>query len=127
MNRSPVPALRKPHAGLLLLLLALAACAAAPRPLQFVSGPDPVYPAAAREAGVEGFVTVRYDVTAEGSVTNARVLEAVPAGAFETAALAAIAQWRFRPPAVDGRNVPLPGRVSTLEFRLGDSDAYAGY
>ncbi len=109
------------------VFLLLAGCAAAPRPLQFVSGPDPVYPAAARAAGVQGQVTIRYDVTAEGAVVNLRVVEAVPVGVFEEAALATIAQWRFEPPMVDGRSVSLRDRVSTLRFELGDKDDYAGY
>lgn len=110
-----------------LLLLLLAACAAAPRPLQFVSGPDPVYPAAAKAAGIEGRVTVRYDVTVQGTVVNPRVIEAVPAGVFEEAALTTVAQWRFRPPVVDGRPASLSDRVSTLRFELGETDDYAGY
>ena len=110
-----------------LLLLLIAGCAAAPRPLQFVSGPDPVYPPDARSAAIEGQVTVRYDVSVEGAVMNARVVEAEPEGVFDRAALEAVAQWRFRPPVVDGRNVVLRDRVSTLEFRLDESDAYAGY
>lgn len=113
--------------GALLLPVLLAGCAAAPRPLQFVSGPDPVYPPAARSAGIEGRVTLRYDVGADGTVSNLRVVEAEPEGVFDRAALEAVARWRFRPPAVEGRTVPLRGRVSTLEFRLGGSDAYAEY
>lgn len=110
-----------------LLLVLMAGCSAAPRPLQFVSGPDPVYPPGARSAGVEGQVTVRYDVSAEGTVMNLRVVEAVPEAVFDRAVLEAVARWRFRAPVVDGRNVVLRGRVSTLEFRLGENDAYAGY
>ena len=110
-----------------LLLLLVVGCAVAPRPLQFVSGPDPVYPPDARSAGIEGQVTVRYDVSVQGTVVNLQVVEAEPGGVFDQAALEAVAQWRFRPPVVDGRNVALRDRVSTLEFLLGESDAYAGY
>lgn len=110
-----------------LLLLLIAGCAAAPRPLQFVSGPDPVYPPDARSAAIEGQVTLRYDVNVDGRVFNLRVVEAEPEGVFEKAALEALSQWRFRPPVVDGRKVALRDRVSTLEFRLGGSDAYAIY
>ena len=110
-----------------LLLLLLAGCAAAPRPLQFVSGPDPAYPPDAKSAAIEGQVTLRYDVNVDGRVFNLRVVEAEPEGVFEKVALQALSQWRFRPPVVDGRKVALRDRVSTLEFRLGGSDAYAVY
>lgn len=123
MNRG----LPKRAAGWLFALLALAACAAAPRPLQIVSGPDPVYPPAARSAGIEGRVTVRYDVSAKGTVVNPHIVEAEPESVFDRAALEAVSRWRFRPPVVDGQNAALRGRVSTLEFRLGGSDAYSEY
>ena len=58
---------------------------------------------------------------------NLRVVEAVPEAVFDRAALEAVSRWRFRPPMVEGRNVMLRGRVSTLEFRLGENDAYSGY
>ncbi len=113
--------------GRYMLFLALAGCVAASRPLQFVSGPDPVYPAQAKAAKVEGYVRIRYDVTAAGTVTNLRVLEAVPADLFVEAALFAVSQWRFRPPMEKGRNVALLDRISTIAFKLGEADAYAGY
>ena len=113
--------------GWYILFLVLAGCAGVPRPLQFVSGPDPVYPLEAKAAKIEGHVTVRYDVTAEGSVTNLRVVESAPAEVFVEAALAAVSQWQFSPPVEAGRNVALFDRVSTLRFRVGEGDAYAGH
>ena len=120
-------ALCKLCVGISLLLALLAGCAAAPRPLQFVAGVDPIYPPEAKEAGVEGHVTLRYDVSSQGTVVNPRVIEAVPSGVFEAAALRAVAQWRFRPPVVDGRKVALRDRVSTLRFELEEGDEYADY
>lgn len=105
----------------------LAGCAAPSRPPQFLSGPDLVYPPAAKAAGIEGHVIVRYDVTAGGAVANPRVVESVPAGTFDGAALAALSGWRFRPRVENGQAVSAPNRVSTLRFRLGEGDEYAGY
>ena len=105
----------------------LAGCSAPSRSPQFLSGPDLVYPPAARAAGIEGHVVVRYDVTAAGAVANPRVVESVPAGTFDAAALASLSRWRFRPRVEDGQAVSAPNRVSTLRFRIGESDEYAGY
>lgn len=108
----------------LLALATLVACASGPRPLVLLAGQDLAYPAAARAAGIEGQVTVRYDVTAAGRVARAVVLAAEPPGVFEAAALATVRSWRFRPPTDrDGAAAAAPGRVSVVRFRLGD-DAY---
>lgn len=101
-----------------------AGCAGASRPLQLLSGADLVYPDHARAAGVEGVVRVRYDVTVEGRVVNARVDAADPVGVFEDAALALVRSWRFRPAVEDGQLVAAPARVSEVRFQLGDTDRY---
>jgi protein TonB len=93
--------------------------------LRFLSGEGPVYPAAARAAHVEGYVVVRYDVNAAGLVENVTVVESQPLGVFDAAALAAVAAWRFAAPTERGTPQPAPARVSRLEFKLGESKAYA--
>ena len=85
-----------------------------------------VYPPAAKAEGIEGYVVIRYDVTVQGAVANPEVVEAEPEGVFEEAALASIAQWRFRPATVGGEAVETSGVVSTLRFRLAEDD-YADY
>ena len=65
---------------------------------------------------------VRYDVTAEGRVENARIESAVPAGHFEAAALDAVRSWRFRPLLERGTPAAAPNRVSEVAFKLGDDD-----
>ncbi len=129
MPRLVVPYPRAvPWAAVLLGASALlGACSSPSRPAQFLSGPDLVYPATAKAAGIEGYVVVRYDVTAAGAVANPRVVESVPAGTFDAAALASLSRWRFRPRVEDGQAVSAPNRVSTLRFRIGESDEYAGY
>ncbi len=109
-----------------LLPMLLVACAFS-SPLQFLSGADMVYPPAAKAEGIEGYVVVRYDVTAQGMVVNAKVVEADPEGVFEEAALASIVRWRFRAATVGGKSVETPGVLSTLRFELGEEDEYAEY
>ena len=123
----PVPPATLAALVLLGSVALLAGCASASRPPQFLSGPDLVYPSAARAAGIEGHVVIRYDVTTTGSVANPRVVESEPAGTFDAAALAALSQWRFRPRVENGQAVSAPGRVSTLRFKFGESDEYPGY
>ena len=108
-----------------LLPMLLVGCASS-SPMQFLSGADMVYPPAAKAEGIEGYVVIRYDVTAQGAVANPEVVEAEPEGVFEEAALASIAQWRFRPATVGGEAVETSGVVSTLRFRLAEDD-YADY
>ena len=111
-------------ATLVVLACSLAACASPSRPLEFVGGADLVYPDGARAARVEGFVVVRYDVTADGAVVNAVVQAADPPGYFEDAALAVVRSWRFRPPVEAGEFVAAPGRVSKVRFQFGETDRY---
>ena len=108
-------------------MIVLSGCAAQNRPLQLLAGAGPIYPAAARADGVEGSVTIRYDVTADGVVTNARVVASVPPGVFDEAALAAVRSWRFNAPVVAGERQPAANRESTLDFRLGGGAAYENY
>ncbi|MCY4012535.1 MAG: energy transducer TonB [Gammaproteobacteria bacterium] len=106
------------------IVLTAAGCAGASRPLQLLSGADLVYPDQARAAGVEGVVRVRYDVTVEGRVVNARVDAADPVGVFDEAALAFVRSWRFQPAVEDGEFVAALARVSEVRFQLGDTDRY---
>ena len=109
-----------------LLPMLLSACVSS-SPVQFLSGADLVYPPAAKAEGIEGHVVVRYDVSAQGAVINPEVVEAVPEGVFDAAALSSIVQWRFRPATEGGKAVETSGVVSTLRFRLGGEDPYVGY
>ena len=102
--------------------LTLAGCVALPRPPQFIGGSDLVYPPTAKGQGIEGRVMVRYDVTVDGTVVNASVVQSEPPGVFDEAALAAVRSWRFRPKVEDGEFVHAEARISELRFRLGESE-----
>jgi TonB family protein len=55
----------------------------------------PAYPQAALDAGIEGFVEVRFTVTPAGTVTSPEIIESNPPGVFDAAALAAVNRWRY--------------------------------
>ncbi|MDE0691700.1 MAG: energy transducer TonB [Gammaproteobacteria bacterium] len=104
-------------------LALIAGCASAPRPLQLLTTGSLTYPEAARAQGVEGEVRVQYDVDVTGTVVNARVVAADPAGTFEQAALDFVLSWRFRPVEANGRPVVVEDNVSEIAFRLDDGRA----
>lgn len=54
------------------------------------------YPAEAQLHGIEGHATVEFDVTAQGTVENAVVVESEPDEVFDAAALDAVRRWRYR-------------------------------
>ncbi|MFZ4735879.1 MAG: energy transducer TonB [Bradymonadia bacterium] len=64
-----------------------------PRP---VETPLPVYPEAARAAGVEGRTRVELEVDVQGNVVDAKVLES-PGHGLDVAALEAVRRWKFTP------------------------------
>lgn len=69
----------------------------------------PLYPAAARQSGLEGQVVLQFVVTAEGTVTDISVVRSEPGTLFVSAARAAVERWRFEPAQRGG--VPVAVRV----------------
>lgn len=96
------------------IALTAPAHAVEPNPRAAVELVAPDYPRGAERRGVEGTVTVRYSVAADGSVLEAEVVEADPAGVFDRAALSAVREWRFEPAAA-----ATEGHTRDLDFRLG--------
>jgi protein TonB len=78
----------------------------------------PQYPRNAARAGISGWVRLRIVVNPDGSVREARVVEADPRGMFEAAAVTAAMRGRFRPRMVDGEAVESSGEY-TVTFSLG--------
>lgn len=77
-----------------------------PRPLDLVT---PEYPASLRRDGTEGNVLVAFTVDTRGRVQDVEVREATNRE-FETAAVEAVRQWRFKPALHDGE--PVEVRIS---------------
>lgn len=70
---------------------------------------QPDYPVAAANQGIEGYVIVRFDVTATGTVENVTI-EETSHRVFNKAAIRAALRARYKPQVVDG----VPQRSSGL-------------
>jgi TonB family protein len=68
-----------------------------------VSHVDPVYPQAAKDAGVAGVVIVELLVDENGDVADAKIIRSVPM--LDEAVLEAVRQWKYHPAMVNGRPV----------------------
>jgi protein TonB len=77
----------------------------------------PVYPALARERGVEGRVVVRLLVGADGVPAEVRVAQSSGFESLDAAALVAVRQWRFEPARRGGVAVA-EERLAPVVFRL---------
>ncbi|MBU8869782.1 MAG: energy transducer TonB [Gemmatimonadales bacterium] len=78
---------------------------------------SPIYPFKARQRDIEGFVTLKFLVGVDGSVSRTEVLDSRPKGLFETALLKVVPAWKFRPGMIDGH--PVPTWVEkTVRFQL---------
>lgn len=78
----------------------------------------PTYPSAAQRRGIEGDVLVEFDITTEGLVANPRVIDSQPGRVFEQTVLSALQAYRFEPPRIGGRAVPLSSLRKQFRFRL---------
>jgi protein TonB len=81
---------------------------------------EPDYPSRAMNRGIQGWVTVQYNVSPAGSVTDARVVAAQPKGYFEDAALKAVGRWRYNPKVEGGVAVERRGLQMTFHFGMED-------
>ncbi|HTP68751.1 MAG TPA: energy transducer TonB [Dongiaceae bacterium] len=75
--------------------------------------PTPVYPEAARKAGVQGVVVLEVRAKTDGSVAVERVTEGDTT--LAEAAVAAVRTWRANPEQIGGKTVEV---VSTLRFKF---------
>jgi protein TonB len=84
----------------------------APRKIKNV---DPVYPAIAQSARVQGVVIIEAVIDPGGNVTDAKILRSIPL--LDAAALDAVRQWKFTPTTLEGKPVPVIMTV-TVSFTL---------
>jgi len=71
------------------------------KPPVVVSRVQPVYPEEAKKARISGIVILEVLISAEGRITQTKVLKPLPYG-LDAAAEAAVRQWTFRPGTFNG-------------------------
>jgi protein TonB len=76
---------------------------------------NPMYPEAAKSAGVQGVVIMEAVIGTDGRVRDARVLRSIPA--LDQAAVDAVTQWEYTPTLLNGAPVPVIMTV-TVQFTL---------
>ena len=85
-----------------------------------ISKVQPIYPAEAQAARVQGIVILEATIGVDGRVTNAYVLRSVPL--LDQAAINAVRQWVYTPTLMNGVPVPVIMTV-TVTFNLGSPPA----
>ena len=81
---------------------------------------NPQYPPRAAERGTEGWVELRFTISASGTVQDAEVTKSHPGNVFDRAALRAVRRWKYNPKIKDGNPVERHGITVRLEFKLQD-------
>jgi protein TonB len=76
---------------------------------------QPVYPALARQARIQGTVLLRAVISREGTIENLQVVSGPPM--LVPAAIDAVRQWRYRPYFLNDRAVEVDTQV-TVKFVL---------
>ncbi|MDO6620490.1 MULTISPECIES: M56 family metallopeptidase [unclassified Shewanella] len=56
---------------------------------------DPIYPAKAATAGLNGYVQLEFDISQSGKVSNVAVIKSSPTGVFDQSAKDALSQWVY--------------------------------
>ena len=88
-----------------------------PTPAVLIRSVNPRYPTTAQRARTEGYVVVRFTVTAEGRTSNIQVTDAQPRHVFDRAAIDAVSRWEFTPATRDGK--PVDSSVTNrINFKL---------
>jgi protein TonB len=76
---------------------------------------NPVYPAIARQARVQGVVVLECTINRQGRVADIKILRGIPL--LDAAAIEAVRQWVYEPTLINGKPVPVIMTV-TLNFRI---------
>jgi protein TonB len=78
---------------------------------------QPVYPALARNARIQGMVVLEATISKQGSIENLRLLSGHPM--LAPSAIDAVRQWRYKPYILNGEPVEVETQI-TVNFALND-------
>lgn len=81
---------------------------------QILSREEPVYPSAARSAGISGTTVVGFIIEADGSVSSAWVEQSSGNSSLDSAAVQSVQNWRFIPARQNGIPVQSRSRVPII-------------
>jgi protein TonB len=81
-----------------------------------LSGPNPLYPEAARRARIQGVVVLECIIGKDGSVKDVKVLRGLPLGLTESAE-DAVKKWKFKPSTLNEKPVEVL-YILTVRFNL---------
>ena len=79
---------------------------------------EPVYPRRAALQGIEGYVTLQFNITPAGTVSDIRILDSRPQRVFDSSAIQALRKWKYRPKIEDGKAVSQLNQRVKLVFSL---------
>ncbi len=82
---------------------------------------QPEYPTRLANRGIEGFVDVKFDVTAMGTAENVKVIFSEPERVFDKAALNAVKRWKFQPAEKNGKPTAYKGMEHRIVFQMSKS------
>ena len=79
---------------------------------------EPQYPRKARMQGIQGWVTLQFNITPAGTVSGIRILDSKPPRIFDRSAVRALRKWKYRPKVEDGKPVEQKNLKVQLKFTL---------
>ncbi|MBI2380862.1 MAG: energy transducer TonB [Gammaproteobacteria bacterium] len=79
---------------------------------------EPSFPREALLSGTEGWVKIQFTIASDGSVKDARVLDAKPKRLFDREAIRAVNKWKFKAQVSNGKAVDTPNQFVIVDFKL---------
>lgn len=76
------------------------------------------YPRKAARSGAEGYVILKIDITAAGTVENVRLVRSQPRRLFDQSAIKTAYQYRYRPKMIDGKPVAKNNHLLQIDFKI---------